>query len=210
MAINQAAGRQSVGELPDIWPSREGSLGNVITKGFCWSHAVQRAPGEPLVPPTPQNVDDREPGAEMYILIGNKLSAPGPQALATALAFMGHNAADREVHYGYFLGGSIFNWWRQHAWKEEWADYMIYTERLGGGFSDRWVTDDPETGAGHWVYDVPTLRITVKCSGDADLIQLAQRVYHKNRFSTDIGLNGVEAGLTVETTDGISGRMTAP
>ena len=191
MRIENAAGVTSLGELPDAWNNMTGLD---ISKDFCWTHAVQMTGhnfyGSPNVP---TNRDDREPGKIMLYLFKNKLSTPAGDAEATAKSFMFHNAADRVVHYSYFLGGTKDNWLVQHKGKEMWADYLIYIVKFGGGFNAVTNTLGFKSGGD----PTKTLaEIGFRCSGDPKTIRLSQQIYIKNRWSTEAGsTDGVANGL---------------
>ena len=134
--------------LPDAWDSYkliylEGDSLRLyaITDNFCWSHSVARTGrtviasldiGLPLVPSYHL---EREPGAIIKNLIenskvlhwgaANSQTSTEGDPVKTALYMSGHNAADYNVHWSYFGGGSLNGWYTEHKIKEEWCDYAI-------------------------------------------------------------------------------------
>lgn len=208
-AINKAAhvDGTSVGQLPDAWPRQgDGFKFMLITEWFCWTHQVQTTgqnwwwggicPNEPSYP-----ADGREPGAYMLTLLRDKMSNPDPAGMGlpekTALSFSYHNAADSVVHFKYFTGGNPWKWVVGHRLKEEWADYMIYTLKMGGGFNDIIVTGHEDDGAPTYGGGGPNITLPVIVSGDERIIQLAQQAFIKNRLSTKAGsTDGIKYGLS--------------
>lgn len=202
-AINRDAGvaANSLGQIPDAWPRTSPWL-PIIDPWFAWAHGVQTTGQNPLYLwicpniPTYPYAENREPGLYMQTLVNTKFKIPtgSPSPAKTALSFRYHNAADGEVHFSYFTGGSPWGWFVGHYVKEEWAEYMIYTEKMGGTFKNYTATYD---SAGNVVYsDGETVEpIVAECKGDPKTIQLAQCAYVKNRLSTKSGGNGITSGL---------------
>lgn len=139
---------------PDTFASH--SLG-VIQAEFTWSHAVMASDLDFPPPDIPQYPHDgRYPGKVMYDLVTKKLrpttlaSMEGANVfeqspIETARGFVVHNASDNVVHWQYFLGGDtpaicnegiLWMWQTHHAFKEEWASYivlMLKDARTNGG-----------------------------------------------------------------------------
>jgi len=154
--------------LPDAWPSYDRKF--QITEWFAWSHGMQRVGSNVVVPRPPINPNDgRDPGETMHKLY-KKTTKSRPVLYETSLGFLIHNAQDREVHYGYFRGGSIGRWIGEHAWKEEWADCWVYRIRRKGTFN---LVGRPT--------DLPTIRVI----GDAALISEAQAQFIRSGLSVD-------------------------
>lgn len=164
--------------LPDAWPSQ---WGFIISEKFCWSHAVldkgEYADTVPAKPEYPR--DGRYPEFVMQILAKHKLSAPSDDMFKTAEGFACHNAADSVVHWEYFEGGTSDNWLEDHLYKELWAEYVILTYvRLN--FTSGSIFDFNTGGnvkAEH--------QFTLSATGNAKILQLAQKVYIKNGRYTD-------------------------
>jgi hypothetical protein len=184
--------------LPDAWPNREYWIR--ITDWFAWSHGVQIdgydynvVPRSPTYP-----VDGRYPGYDIYQLATNKIRNANPQAQNTAFSFIGHNGMDRNVHFEYFRAGSINNWRVQHLAKEEWADYEIFVAQHGAGSFNQ--SGKAATFFGTVIdHDNPN-QVLIPCSADARIIQIAQKVYRKNRRFTNTDNTGHISDVdTVET-----------
>jgi len=215
--------------LPDMWDSWQpffpgGAVaGGEITRFFGWSHACHRNglltldvqviipemnplyggqvfnigtqyPETPTWYGAPPGVD--RPGHTMYFLIKNKLKdCGGPNEtvmLNTARGFAAHNAADRVVHFDVFQGGTIKNW-IDHSVKESWAEFIIYI--FDGGWWDEWGT--------------PTKIPGVHATGNPGIINLAQKVFRKNRHTVDAvpDSTGQFRSIDIETAQAISDRI---
>lgn len=197
------------------------AIGQKVTKPFCWSHAVHDngilnvgriyvflPPAPPifvkLVAPTkPTYPDDgRYPGAVMKELLTRKLDLRNIAHNSdkhwilknTVNGFRAHNAADRQVHFGFFEGATKDRSWadRKDAWiahhglKEVWADYSLL---LLYGFSDGQLHFNDngmiDTDSGEFIlykYNGVYSRINhLGFKGNAPLMHMAQLVYRKNR-----------------------------
>jgi len=191
------APEKSCMNLPDAWVNMtifyEGDTQGeavIITKWFAWTHGVQRdysigyLLGQLLVPSTPKYPEDgREPGFEMYELSKKKMDKSA--SLGTAFGFIGHNAMDRNVHYDYFQGASDdhANNWLLHKPKETWADYLAFYYKSNGTFNGSNGAVDSMFGR-----KIEPTQVFIKCTGDAELIQIAQKAYIKNRRSTNVNI----------------------
>lgn len=165
---HDAIGREAVGDanarvyhsLPDSWPSSDL---NRITDWSAWTHGVQRTGSAFGVPRVPEYAPEN-PGEVMYASCRSQGPSCTPLARATALGFLAHGVEDREVHWGY-SGGGIYQTWKNHPVKEQWADCVVYREILKGTFDNRGqATSLPSVGN----------------DGDARLIQLAQQDFNGN------------------------------
>lgn len=136
------------------------------------------------------------PGEDMYYIYANKFLAGNQTFLRkrTAQGFRCHNVEDKLVHYSYYLGGSPYNWIVEHAFKERWAEFIIYTG-LGGSW-------DPVTL-------MPTVIWSMGCAADAGIINLGQKVFRKNRQTVDVipVVPGEYDTIVVETAAEISSRI---
>jgi len=133
------------------------------------------------------------PGEDMYYIWTNKFLAANKTTLrkVTAQGFRCHNVEDKVVHFSYFLGGSVYNWIVEHAFKERWAEFVIYIW-LGGGW----------TSLGY-----PDTMYSMGCQGDAGIINLGQKVFRKNRQTVDqIPVGGYDT-IVVETAAEISEKI---
>lgn len=190
-------------------------VGKEVSEYFGWSHACQRnglldawtgtvsigPVSIPLVsvvyPKTPTEhgvpAGVELPGADMYYIYANKFLA-GNQTLLrkrTAQGFRCHNVEDKVVHFSYFLGGSVYNWIVEHAFKERWAEFRVYVE-LGGDWN--------------LVTLMPTMPLSMGCSADAGIINLGQKVFRKNRQTVDAAPEECDT-IVVETAAEISTRI---
>lgn len=213
--------------LPDLWSSKKGIIGIQlpsyagleVSEYFGWSHACRRKgmlsavdvdisigpfsvtvlqavyPKTPTEYGVPAGIE--KPGEDIYYIWKNKLLAANKtvKMKKTAHGFVGHNLEDKVVHFSYFEGGSAYKWIVGHAVKEEWAEYCIYVG-LGGGWD---------------IYGNPTTPWAMGCSGDEGIINLAQKVFRKNRQTVDAvpDSTGEFKSITVETSDQIAGRISA-
>lgn len=213
--------------LPDLWLSRQspsspgGTLvvGQEVSEYFGWSHACHREglvlvpvaytisivswelvwlagiayPEEPTY--TPEGIET--PGGDMKEIITSKLASGkySTDELAlmkrTARGFAGHNAADHVVHFEYFDGGTIDKWIVEHQLKEQWAELVIFTQ-LGG----------------YWEDGAPVAPYSLGATGHAGLINLAQKVFRKNRQTIDNQYNPRET-IVVETSATIATRISS-
>jgi hypothetical protein len=187
--------------LPDAWPNSERVI--FVTTWFAWTHGVQTNGYNGLVPNSPIYPDDgRYPGYDVYQLATKKRRNAAPQDTNTAYSFIGHNAMDREVHYGYFLGGTSTNWLIHHRDKELWTDYELFMSPLyGNGTFDLSGNGGYATSFfGIAVDHADSSQVYIPCGGDAEIIQLAQKVYRKNRRFTSRDNTGHLSEVdTVET-----------
>ena len=157
---------------------------------FIWSHGVIDNGNNYLVPKKPsypEPDDARYPGIVMRELLKYKLK-PGKISKKELLdmqntvnGFRIHNAADRVVHWDFFLGGTAEKWVVHHGLKEGLADYNILLNYgYGGGDYNKMFTKKgyinlknlntsviPKSGPGF--------------KGNAKLMHFAQKVYRKNR-----------------------------
>lgn len=175
--------------LPDAWNSHDWTYS--ITDNFCWSHSVARDGRNGIVPRPPVYHLTREPGKIIKDLVDkNKVAhwSTGNQcctedtALNTAKYFTGHNAADKDVHWAYFQGGTIPQWMTHHETKEEWADYAILmyfgkiTFKSDGSIDTFW-----DSAVDDSVPPMPFDTNSINCP----IIVLAQKVARKNRVILD-------------------------
>ncbi len=190
----------SYANLPDVWPSTSAIW---VSEKFCWSHAaIDMNPG-PWIPNTPVYADDgRYPGFDMWCIARYKLKSPSSIALKTAEGFVCHNAADRNVHWTYFEGGTLDNWIEDHQYKELWAEYIVFA----------WVKCEVDFDGGEVLElsdkmfdangNVQSARaFTMDVLGDGRLLNLSQKSYRKNGRYTDSDGTG---DLDVDTTSTIA------
>lgn len=204
---------RSTQNLPDLWLSRvftwtsSSNFGWHVNSKFCWSHACRRYgdnsvlgsfelfgitfsgvtyPETPTAYGVPEGVQD--PGKDMYYIWANKLLSENKTDIMkkTAQGFIGHNTADSYVHFDYYLGGTPSNWMVDHGMKEYWAEFEIFLQY--GGYWD---------GQGN-----PVLSFSMDATGDAGIINLAQKVYRKNRQTVDNTLEPPQS-ITVESASSI-------
>ncbi len=187
--------------LPDAWPSQTGLLGWLDTGiYFRWSHGVidhghyNLYIGTAWVPKKPTYPDDgRYPGQVMKELLDNKLDNSGGKWGDSAIlrlvqkGFRAHNAADRIVHWDFFLGAhdaltnseKIEAWTVHHGLKETWAEYMILEQQYPSNtisFQDNGSIAPPNSCQS---LGIPNLNGNVTYM--AKLLRTAQGVYRKNR-----------------------------
>jgi len=166
--------------LPDCWESN--SWGK-ITDWFTWT----RTGSTNLIPNVPQYpYDGRYPGPIIYLLATKKIAWKNKTELQlaklTAIGFVGHNAADKIVHWSYFLGGATLdNWKIHHADKELWADYWIWIIKGVGKFGKDGKSKE------FFGKDVKTTKTLIPLFANFKVIMMAQKVAVKNRRIMDIG-----------------------
>lgn len=179
-----------------------------IPKGFLWTHATQYCGYIPVnailflegrlpIAPAGYPDDGRYPGPDMLEFIEKKIKNPpeGDEKLICKDAFMGwvaHNAADRVVHYNYFLGyrpdldgddvvDGAFIWLDHHKKKEQLSEYMIYFYLYFGGTptfsSDGKIILVAEYASEHGTPCYSYIGETI-----AKYTILSQKVYRKNRY----------------------------
>ena len=181
--------------LPDCWENR--TFFFYITDAFCWSHGVQRRDSInfnpiPLIPIYPD--DGRYPGRCMIEAV-KKMNNVSADVHETIIGFRGHNAMDRIVHWSYFEGATSTSdsWkWPLHTQKEEWADFTILI------LFDK-ITFSSKSGKikKFWSIDVSgdPNQIIVPLSGNARIIQIAQKIARKNRIKLDYNTEDMENPL---------------
>ncbi len=187
--------------LPDVWPSQTGPLAWLDTGiYFRWSHGVidnghyNVYLGLAWLPKKPTFPDDgRYPGEVMKDLIAHKFdNANGKWGNLDVLrkvqrGFRAHNAADRVVHWEFFLGATdaMTNSEKQDAWtvhhglKETWAEYIILAQQYLGQvitFQDTGSIAPPQTCQSLGIPNLNTNAIYM-----AKLLRTAQGAYRKNR-----------------------------
>jgi hypothetical protein len=199
--------------LPDFRDSKTDYLlvGKKISQYFCWSHGVQRTWQGGLLgftaPYTPEYPNDgRYPGTVMKELIKHKLDLSNIDSgllrdlQNTANGFRAHNAADRKVHFSFFLGmehgtGKYNRWVIHHGLKEYWAEYWnvcvyAYDGKIDKMFKTSGKIETANLSPGTVPASGPGFR------GNAKLMRLAQLVCRKNRRRLGTTNN---AQLTVES-----------
>lgn len=193
--------------LPDLWDSKNAAFR--ITDKFCWSHSLQRYSNGYVVPIPPENAtDDREPGRVMSKMIEkvnwNRHGGSRTVAEKTAMGFSKHNAADKVVHYAFFLGqGSLgyssearAAWEIHHQEKEIWADYWVYVRIVCNAEKKATITETNaeesekvwnENGLAKQFYgvDIQQSGKVVNITADAFIIRMAQEAARKNRRTVD-------------------------
>lgn len=189
--------------LPDLWDSKTSlwDVGNVqVTAKFGWSHACLRTgrtgwvPNKPTQYGVPAGIE--KPGEDMYHIYKNKLLVPMSGMLRTAQGFVGHNVGDKKVHFTFFLGNSAFEWGYHHVLKESWADYCLIAR------------DAQLAGQIPW-RPFPTYVYNMRCKGDAGMINLAQKVFRKNRQTVDQvpAISGQKETINVMTRNAIAAKI---
>jgi hypothetical protein len=198
--------------LPDAWRNTDWMY--QITDVFTWTHATQRTGTVLGVANTPRIVDDgRWPGRVMYTLATQKVGWPASDIEAaknTARGFVGHNAMDTVVHFGYFLGGTLPLWATHHRDKETWADYVLWLTKGSGTFHS--------DGRSARFWDIADVQnstawpVVIPLSCHAGIARLAQGVARKLRRNMDFDPGtGAESGRysTVEDVQAIDARVAA-
>jgi hypothetical protein len=199
-------GWETYQNLPDLWKSwgwgMDWELISPLTvevdffvsSDFGWSHACQKkgvTPAESftiigLIPPVYLHVNlhtaeeptiyGMPPGVEtpesdMLELCSGKLSRTPSEIESmslTAKGFLCHNVQDLIVHWSYFQAGSAWRWGVEHVLKEMWVEYDVF-DSIGGTY-DIW---------GH--PEIPETFTSMGATGDPGIINLAQKVFRKNR-----------------------------
>ncbi len=175
--------------LPDYVHSSESywAISQIIGHYFTWTHGVIDIGNNGLAPKVPEFADDgRYPGLIMQELLKNKLKSKKIKGNVlkdyqnTVNGFRAHNAADRTVHWGFFLGGDKDKWVIHHGLKECLAEYNILLLYGYGG-------DEGKMFSKKGLINRKTLNTTIIPSagpgfmGNAELMHIAQKVYRKNR-----------------------------
>lgn len=195
------------------------------TPEFCWSHGVISSNIAPTLITNTRlwldyQPDNGEPGSVMAELVKNKictnrfLTLENRTAVAgTINGFRAHNAADRVVHFNFFIQDSQENWVVHHGWKEIYAEYLMLRINAFGNNTDLMFTStggNINRGAfatNSLLYPSETLDgIPFLTASDdetkmtAKLMCLAQQVYQKNRqiWNRDLTL-GPFGAATVNT-----------
>lgn len=224
-----AAAARHQQSLPDLWKSSAmdvaptlnpftlGSVDFTVTEAFTWSHACKKrgqrvgltlylpnpilggfitltvnVPETPTRYGVPEHIED--PGEDIWYLCQNKLSSGivSDSMRMTARGFACHNAEDSVVHFTYFLAGDAWNWVVEHSLKETWAEFTLYVA-AGGWWEDGW----------------PDSPMSLGLHGDAGMINIAQKVFRKNRQSVDAqpAVSGSRETIAVQTASTISTRI---
>ena len=201
------SGVEDYANLPDYEASAAQSgflwLTRATTPYFCWSHGVQSngttstdtIVGCPIVPTYPD--DGRYPGLVMKDLVVSKLKSlhgrPSNDPLLidmqnTVNGFRVHNAADRQVHWSFFMGATTSMqdpylrgqaWTVHHGCKEAWADYEVLIQKAFGGNSTAAFT---ASGSIATTSSIPN---GIGFRGNAQLMYFAQEAYRKNGYAID-------------------------
>ena len=151
----------------------------------------------PLAPTYPN--DGRYPGPDMWYLVRHKLknlaTAQKEEMEKTAKGFVAHNAADRGVHYEFFLGAvagqsiseAVEAFQVDHGDKEKWADYWVYINLNWGGDIDSAFDGNKKLKlAVGYEEGIP---VASPSDDMAFLMQLSQKLYLKNgRFTEASGI----------------------
>ena len=215
--------------LPDAWPSQTGLLAWLDTGVyFRWSHGVidhghyNAYIGTVWLPKKPTFPDDgRYPGQIMKKLIEHKINnSIGKWGNIEKLrlvqkGFRAHNAADRIVHWEFFLGAidvmttseKIEAWTVHHGLKETWAEYLILADQYPSKtiifHSDGFIVP-PQTCLS---LGIPNLSGNINAM--AKLLRLAQRVHRKNRIRHFESGNDEDYQFTPQTESEIAALIQA-
>lgn len=224
--------RQSLGpeiakysQLPDYadsWLYLQGLELFDINQYFCWGHGaidmgdcvdLEIAPAAPMYPD-----DGRYPGPVMWKLI-QKLRSGTAEMEKAARGMVAHNAADRAVHFNFFLGPELYHltphaawiWLQHHRRKERWADYWVFIKNYYDGDPDAAF----EAGGGLKVSGTPLASGLPLCTANNDIakiMRLGQLVYRRNgrRFDFTDLLQGLSVQSTQEIKDSLSSTMIEP
>jgi hypothetical protein len=213
---NDSAGRSDVppgvedyASLPDFRDSREETWykQQYVSPYFAWGHGViDNGQGGPLylAPVVPTYApESRSAGWVMQKLLHDKLELQGKISAEvlrnlqnTVNGFRVHNAADRQVHFEYFLGieqntgQKPERWTVHHGLKERWADYVNLDVYAFGKDVSR---DGIFKSENEWEDGSTILKTEQMLSGtippsgpgfkgNGALMALAQRVHRKNRW----------------------------
>jgi len=212
--------------LPDAWPSQTGLLAWLDTGiYFRWSHGVidhghynayLGTVWLPKIPTFPEPDDGRYPGVVMKELLEYKIdNSRGKWGNVEKLrlvqkGFRAHNAADKEVHWGFFLGATdaMTTSERQEAWtvhhglKETWAEYLIL-ERQYPSNTISFHSDGSIIPPGSCLsLGLPDLNANV--SYMAKLLRTAQGAYRKNRTRHRVSEGDEDYGFTPQSASEIS------
>lgn len=220
------AGVAPYSNLPDAWSSQEGLLAWLDTGiYFRWSHGVidhghyNAYIGTvwlPKIPTFPQPDDGRYPGMVMKELIEHKIdNSSGKWGDLENLrlvqkGFRAHNAADREVHWGFFLGAADDMttserkeaWTVHHGLKETWAEYLILEQQYPTNtiaFNSDGSIAQPSSCQS---LGMPDLNASV--ASMAKLLRTAQGVYRKNRTRHRVSDGDEDYSFTPQSTSKIA------
>lgn len=184
-------------------------------QNFCWAHGVQNT-STGLIPEVPSYPDQGQyPGPDMlrYISMNSSeayISQNSQDMRSIALGFIAHNAADRPVHWKWFLGwqgqwgteSNAYNRWRsEHKDKERFSEYCVLINEVGAGNPDQFfnmivprlgdydptkpnngfdVPEDANPG-GEVSVNLPFLQELTEPM--AYIMQISQKIHRKNRYS---------------------------
>ena len=199
--------------LPDIcgdsyyWTLGLLGVGGEVKPVFAWGHGCQRTgvhteyligvvPNSPTVYESPTAVELA--GRDMYDLVTKMDQEHRDQEIEdlmvkTARGWVAHNMMDQVVHFTYFLGDSLHNWF-EHRDKETWADHELFAR----------ATDYPTNAWGTYAHEMSAV-------GHPGIVNLAQKCFRKNGQTVDAvpGLSGTYETITVESREAISGLIGA-